>query len=87
MKQRLPAPESWYTLRLKINNKPRAYATEDVSLKDVVGLIPAGGAATRISPLPCSKELYPIGFRRIHGTAEQQPKVVCHYLFEKMRSD
>ena len=58
--------------------------TEDAPLKDVVGLIPAGGGATRISPLPCSKELYPIGFSRIHGTTERRPKVVCHYLFEKM---
>ncbi|MEO1560926.1 MAG: dTDP-glucose pyrophosphorylase, partial [Cyanobacteria bacterium J06632_19] len=29
----------------------------------VIGLIPAGGKATRISPLPLSKELYPVGFR------------------------
>ena len=31
--------------------------------EDVVGLIPASGQATRIAPLPCSKELFPIGFR------------------------
>ncbi|MEM6402045.1 MAG: dTDP-glucose pyrophosphorylase, partial [Cyanobacteria bacterium P01_D01_bin.116] len=29
----------------------------------IIGLIPAGGKATRISPLPLSKELYPVGFR------------------------
>jgi len=85
MKQRSPAPESWSTLRLKVNKRAGTYATEDAALKDVVGLLPAGGAATRISPLPCSKELYPIGFGRVHGTTERRPKVVCHYLFEKMR--
>jgi len=29
--------------------------------QNVVGLVPATGRATRITPLPCSKELYPIG--------------------------
>lgn len=28
-----------------------------------MGLVPAGGKASRLYPLPCSKELYPIGFR------------------------
>jgi glucose-1-phosphate thymidylyltransferase len=51
---------------------------------EVIGLIPAGGQATRISPLPGSKELYPIGFRdREDGSL--RPKVVSHYLLEKMR--
>jgi glucose-1-phosphate thymidylyltransferase len=46
----------------------------------IVALIPAGGNATRLSPLPLSKELYPIGFHTDH-----KPKVVAHYLLEKMR--
>jgi glucose-1-phosphate thymidylyltransferase len=46
----------------------------------LIALIPAGGNATRLSPLPLSKELYPIGFR-----ADGKPKVVAHYLLEKMR--
>jgi glucose-1-phosphate thymidylyltransferase len=51
---------------------------------EIVGLIPAAGRATRLSPLPASKELYPIGFRTIaDGTA--RPKVVSHYLLENMR--
>ena len=53
--------------------------------REVIGLIPAGGQATRIAPLPCSKELYPVGFRRAGREAEPRPKVVCHYLLEKMR--
>jgi glucose-1-phosphate thymidylyltransferase len=51
----------------------------------VVGLIPAGGRATRIAPLPVSKEIYPIGFTPIEGEHETRPKVACHYLLEKMR--
>ncbi len=55
------------------------------SEREVVGLIPAGGHATRISPLPCSKELYPIGFHSEEAGRERRPKVVSHYLLEKMR--
>ncbi len=53
--------------------------------QEVIGLIPASGQATRISPLPCSKELYPIGFWRLNEGNGVRPKVVCHYLLEKMR--
>ncbi|MEL6459245.1 MAG: sugar phosphate nucleotidyltransferase [Cyanobacteria bacterium J06621_15] len=65
----------------------------------VIGLIPAGGKATRISPLPLSKELYPVGFRvdgdiKVNNLNNNQnnnpnnlrPKVVSHYLLEKMRN-
>lgn len=51
---------------------------------EVIGLIPAAGQATRIAPLPGSKELFPIGFQPMtDGTL--RPKVVSHYLLEKMR--
>ena len=51
---------------------------------EVVGLIPAGGKASRISPIPCSKELMPIGFGK---TADDnlRPKVVSQYLLDKYR--
>lgn len=52
---------------------------------NVIGLLPAGGQATRINPLPCSKEMYPIGFRQVDEDGSLRPKVVCHYLLEKMR--
>jgi glucose-1-phosphate thymidylyltransferase len=52
--------------------------------REIIGLLPAGGQATRISPLPGSKEVYPIGFRAIED-GSLRPKVVCHYLLEKMR--
>ena len=51
----------------------------------LIGLMPAGGKAARIAPLPCSKELYPIGFRPVDQGHSLRPKVVCHYLLEKMR--
>jgi len=53
--------------------------------REVIGLIPAGGQARRIAPLPCSKELYPVGFSSINFGQETRPKVACHYLIEKMR--
>lgn len=53
---------------------------------DVVGLIPAAGHSRRISPIPCSKEIYPIGFRRMPDSKEFRPKVVCHYLIDRMRA-
>jgi glucose-1-phosphate thymidylyltransferase len=51
---------------------------------EVIGLIPCGGHATRIAPLPCSKEVLPVGLRK---TAEGslRPKVVSHYLLDKMQ--
>ena len=53
--------------------------------EQVVGLLPAGGQGTRIGPLPCSKELFPIGFRSNEEGQDLRPKVVSHYLLEKMR--
>lgn len=52
---------------------------------DVIALLPAGGQATRLSPLPLSKELYPIGFYQA-ADGKTKPKVVGHYLLEKLRS-
>ena len=52
---------------------------------EIIGLFPAAGLANRISPLPCSKELFPIGFRQIENVAGARPKAVCLYLLESMR--
>jgi len=52
---------------------------------EIIGLLPAAGLARRISPLPCSKELYPVGFRSTEESGTLRPKVVCHYLLERMR--
>ena len=50
----------------------------------LVGLIPAAGRAERLGPLPCSKELLPVGFRQTpQGPV---PKVAGHYLLERFRA-
>lgn len=53
--------------------------------REVIGLIPAGGKASRISPLPCSKELFPLGFRSVDNHKKLRPKVISHYLLERLR--
>ena len=52
---------------------------------NVVGLVPAAGRGNRIAPLPCSKELFPIGFRLDEESGEPRVRVASHHLFEKMR--
>lgn len=49
----------------------------------IVGLLPAAGQGSRISPLPMSKELFPIGFQTLAGKG-LRPKVACQYLLEAM---
>lgn len=53
--------------------------------REVVGLMPAGGKAERIAPLPCSKELFPLGFQLMEGSSRPRPKAVGHYLLEKFQ--
>lgn len=53
--------------------------------RELMGLVPAGGEAARIAPLPCSKELYPVGYRSVDNGSSLRPKVACHYLLERMR--
>ncbi|WP_299759233.1 sugar phosphate nucleotidyltransferase [uncultured Pontibacter sp.] len=56
-----------------------------MSTTDIVGIIPAAGLGSRLDPIPCSKELFPIGFEThpVHG--KPQPKVISQYLLEHMR--
>jgi glucose-1-phosphate thymidylyltransferase len=62
------------------------YKNQDEVFKpEVIGLIPAAGLASRLSPLPCSKELFPIGFGTNAEESMLIPKVVFHYLLERMR--
>lgn len=53
--------------------------------REVVALLPAAGQSRRLAPLPCSKELFPIGFGTIAGKKEPRPRVVSHYLLERLR--
>ncbi len=52
---------------------------------EIVGLIPAAGRATRLAPLPCSKELVPIGFQTAAEGADRRPKPVSQYLLDRMK--
>ncbi|HVZ32523.1 MAG TPA: hypothetical protein VG963_08855 [Polyangiaceae bacterium] len=52
-------------------------------LSDLVGVIPGGGGAGRLAPLPCSKELLPLGFRPTRFG--QRPKVIANYLLDAFR--
>lgn len=51
--------------------------------REVVGLIPAAGRADRLGALPCSKEIFPLGF---HADAEgvERPRPVCGRLLESL---
>ncbi|UCE90300.1 MAG: dTDP-glucose pyrophosphorylase [Pseudomonadota bacterium] len=51
---------------------------------EVVGVLPAAGRATRVAPLPVSKEIFPVGFQMLAGQEGPRPKAVCQYLLEKM---
>ena len=56
------------------------------SSKAPIGLIPAAGRADRIAPLPCSKEILPIGLQTIAGLNGPRPKVAGQYLLENMKA-
>ena len=49
-----------------------------------IGLIPAAGFAKRIGPLPCSKEIYPLGFKYSEAMGALRPLVACQSLLEKL---
>ena len=52
---------------------------------EIIGLLPAAGHATRIAPLPCSKEIFPIGF---YDEAEDQKtgiRVVSSAVIDSMK--
>ena len=72
--QNLTIPESMTALN---QNK--------ISYSEVVAVIPAAGMASRLAPLPCSKELIPIGFGAIGQENKFRPKVVSHYLLEMFK--
>jgi glucose-1-phosphate thymidylyltransferase len=57
----------------------------DADSPEIIALIPSAGQAKRISPLPCSKEIFPLGLAYHNSAKDIRPKVVCQYLLEKMR--
>ena len=51
--------------------------------REVIGLVPMAGRATRLARMPCSKEIYPVALSQ--GDAGTHPKVVSHFLLERLR--
>lgn len=49
---------------------------------EVVAVVPAAGRSLRLAPLPCSKEILPVGLRAMTPGREPCLKVVSHYLLE-----
>lgn len=58
---------------------------ESYQQQELIGLIPAAGKGSRLSPLPFSKELYPIGFLQLEDGQSVRPKPVCLNLLERMK--
>lgn len=59
--------------------------TTDGDTPELIGLIPAAGTATRIFPLPCSKEIFPIGYQTFPSIVGPRPKVAAQYLLENFK--
>jgi glucose-1-phosphate thymidylyltransferase len=59
--------------------------SSSASPRPVVGLIPAAGTASRLGDLPCSKEIFPVGWEQPKPDSDPRPKVASHYLFDQMR--
>ena len=51
---------------------------------EITGLVPAAGYASRISPIPCSKEIYPVNYHTDGNDKFKSPKVISASLFEKL---
>jgi len=61
-----------------------SYHPPTSTVTDIVGLIPAAGRGKRIAPLPCSKELYPVGFRA-DAQGDLRPELASTHLLDKFR--
>lgn len=55
-------------------------------MEEIVGLIPAAGYASRIAPIPCSKEIFPVEVAHTKDGSIHQPRVISHYLLESMKT-
>jgi len=51
----------------------------------LIGLIPAAGTASRLAPIPCSKEIFPVVSTPVQNHVSRRPKGCCQYLLEKMQ--
>src|SRR5690349_11627809 len=50
--------------------------------KEVVAILPAAGRSLRLAPLPCSKEILPVGLEGRIDLRASRLKVTSHYLLE-----
>lgn len=68
---------------------PGVVRTSNSALKkdppEIIGLVPAAGKASRLSPLPFSKELYPVTLFPEAAGEEPKPKGVCLHLLRGMQ--
>lgn len=66
--------------------KSRARGAEEFGADmEVVGVVPAAGRSRRLGLLPCSKELFPVGFMETDRSQPPGPKVVSQYLLQSLR--
>ncbi len=59
-----------------------------MSVDTRIGLLPAAGLGSRLGPIPCSKEIMPLGFRsaaRPDGTVDWQPVTAIETHLEALR--
>ena len=66
----------------KVDLRPSVIKGMSIRGKEVVAVLPAAGRSRRLAPLPCSKEILPVGLGPIPGCDGKRPKVVSHYLLE-----
>jgi glucose-1-phosphate thymidylyltransferase len=52
---------------------------------EIIGLIPAGGLATRLGKIPCSKEIYPLFRKKSAGEGRAEINVISEYLVNSYR--
>jgi dTDP-glucose pyrophosphorylase len=53
--------------------------------KKVVAVLPAAGRSLRLAPLPCSKEILPVGLQAVAGLPRPRLRVVSQYLLECLK--
>ncbi len=53
--------------------------------KKVVAVLPAAGKSLRLAPLPCSKEILPVGLQAVAGLPGPRLRVVSQYLLECLK--
>jgi glucose-1-phosphate thymidylyltransferase len=83
------SPADWDDPGVESASSPEAEAHGNLGGSDsgieLVGLVPAAGHAQRLAHLPCSKEIFPIGFDIPSRATAARPRVACHYLFDSFR--